>query len=280
MSGRAISTRFTRLLPRIPCARPYSGGNISISDFAATKKGTGSGSFIELPEFKPLQDSILVKIPSSCTVYGKLNKINAISSDPQAKTGPFLAQESTGPSGFSRIMTGEHPANLMMASPTPMSNITVVKIDTDDKGGLYVPDFAENVLCYSGDLTLDEKSRVKGYGVLALAGKGPVYQVILKEGEEMMVTSESILAYDSQVALKLMKLNSSYGIPKGVSELLSKYFARYYDQACITWNKWFTGSKIYSNIQGPGTFFLQTHFIPGSRNYTEKDIIEALEPRN
>lgn len=96
----------------------------------------------------------------------------------------------------------------------------------------------------------------------------------------MMVTSESILAYDSQVALKLMKLNSSYGIPKGVSELLSKYFARYYDQACITWNKWFTGSKIYSNIQGPGTFFLQTHFIPGSRNYTEKDIIEALEPRN
>lgn len=279
MLVRANPVKLLKLCSSPQSTRLYSGG-ILISDLAARKKGTGGGSFVELPEFKPLQDSILVKIPSSCTVYGKLSKINAISCDPQAKDGPFLAQEALNSSGFSKVMTGEYPANLIMASPTPMSNVAVVKIDASGKEGLCVPDFAENVLCYSGDLNLDEGSRVNGYGVVALAGKGPVYQVVLKEGEQMMVASESILAYDSQVNLRLTKIKSPYGIPNGIRDFISKHFAFYYDQAMIRWNKWITGSKIYSNIQGPGTFFLQTHFVVGSRRYTEGEIMETLETKH
>lgn len=244
-----------------------------ISDFAIRKKGTGAGCFIELPDFIPLQDSILVKIPSSCEIYGKVNKINAISSDAKVQNEPLVAQESVGTAGFSRIVTGEHPVNLIMASPTPMSNIAVVKIDSGENDGLYVPEFDQNVLCYSGDLMLRNNNQITGYGVVALAGRGPVYRVILREGEDMVVTRESILAYDAQVQTRLVKLQSPYRS----SNDISTYIQRYYDQLLVKWNKSWTAGKVFSKIRGPGTFFLQTQFVPGSRKYSAEELLEITK---
>lgn len=280
MSLRAVPRTLSGFLPRLQRVGLHSQSNISISDFASTKRGTGGGSFIELPEFKPLHDSILVKIPSSCTVYGKLNKINAISSDSNSREKPFLAQETDPSSGFSKLVTGEHPVNVIIASPTPISNVSVVKVDRNEEDGLFVPNFTESVLCYSGNLTLSEAGKLHGYGVVGIEGKGPVYQVNLKEGEEMMVKSESILAYDSKVTLKLTKLKSPYGVPDGVSKFFARYLAGYYDRILVMWNKWFTSSKVFSKFRGPGMFFLQTNFIPGSREYTKEEILETLEPKN
>lgn len=266
--GRVFSSRQGRF---------YSTYGTTISDFALTKKGTGRGSFIELPEFTPLQDSILVKVPSACTIYGKLNKINVISSEPRTNNGPVLAQDVIGRGGFTRIMTGEHPANLIMASPTPMSNIAVVRIDSAEDDGLYVPDFDQNVLCYSGDLKLRNRNQVIGFGIIALAGRGPVYQVVLKEGDEMVLTSESILAHDAQVQKSLIRLNSPYKVPTVIRDFFAKYFRRYYDQLLIKWDKAFTTGKVFTKIQGPGVFFLQTQFVPGSRKYTNQELLESTK---
>ncbi|QLL33407.1 hypothetical protein HG536_0E03180 [Torulaspora globosa] len=248
-----------------------------ISDFAIKKKGTGTGCFIELPDFVPLQDSILVKIPSSCEIYGKMNKINAISSDASVQNEPLLAQESVGTVGFSRIVTGEHPANLIMASPTPMSNIAVVKIDSGENDGMYVPEFDQSVLCYSGNLMLRNNNQITGYGVVALAGRGPVYQVILREGEHMVVASESILAYDSQAQIRLIRLQSPYRSPSAMYSFFSRYFQRYYDQVLMKLNKSFATGRVFSKIQGPGTFFLQTQFVPGSRKYLDEELLQITK---
>lgn len=256
--------------------RVYSSGNVTVSDFASRKKGTGGGSFIELPEFKPLQDSILVKIPSSSTVYGKLSEITAVSPDPKSKGEPFLAQDYDNSTGFTRLLTGQYPSNLIIASSTPMANIAVVKIDAGDNNGLHVPNFNENVLCYGGDLVLDRGNQVKGLGVVALAGRGPVYEVTLKKGEEMMVTEESILAYDSLVELKLTKLKSPFSLPKIVDNFFSKYFHNYYDKLLIKWDKLFMRDNLYCRIQGPGIFFLQTHFVPGLKRYSNAELMKTL----
>lgn len=277
MSWRNSTVGLVKRFSSLRHTRFYTSTGTTISDFAIKKKGTGKGSFIELPEFTPLQDSILVKIPSSCTIYGKVNKINAISSDSKSQNGPLLAQQFLGPAGFSKIMTGEHPANLIMASPTPMSNVAVVKIDSGEKDGLYVPEFDRNVLCYSGDLTMKGKNQITGFGVVALAGQGPVYQVVLKQDEEMVLTSESILAYDAQVETSLIRLRSPYKIPNAVRNFFFKYFQRYYDQLVVKWDKTFTTGKIFSKIQGPGTFFLQTQFVPGSRKYSESELLESTK---
>lgn len=256
-------------------ARLYSSGNVSVSDFASRKKGTGKGPFVELPDFKPLQDSILVKIPSSCTVYGNMDKINAISPDPNADGQPFLAQEYDSIRGFSKILTGQYPANLIMSSSTPMSSVSVVKVDSY-KNGLFVPCFRQSVLCYSGDLFLDKDNQLKGLGVVALAGMGPVYKLKLEKYEHIMVSGESILAYDSHVKLNLTRLKSSYGIPKILNDFFSKYLHHYYDVLQIQWSKIFSRDKIYCNVQGPGTFFLQTNFIPGSKKYSNDEFMETL----
>ncbi|QLQ80965.1 hypothetical protein HG537_0E03200 [Torulaspora globosa] len=267
-----LVSRFLRLRQK----RFYSNIGTCISDFAITKKGSGRGCFIELPDFIPLQDSILVKIPSSCEIYGKLNKINAISSDSKVQNQTLVAQESVGSAGFSRIVTGEYPVNLIMASPTPMSNIAVVKIDSGENDGLYVPEFDQNVLCYSGDLMLRNHNQITGYGVVALAGRGPVYRVILKEDEHMIVTSESILAYDSQVQTRLIRLQSPYRTPNAIYRFFSKYIQRYYDQLLVKWTK---SGKVFSKIQGPGTFYLQTQFVPGSRRYSAKELLEITKSK-
>lgn len=275
MTANCLRKAFPTYLWHFSYARFYSSSIVPVSDFASRKKGTGKGPFVELPDFKPLQDSILIKIPSSCTIYGNMDKINAISPDPKADGQPFLAQEYDHTRGFSKIMTGQYPANLIMSSSTPMSCVSVINVDSY-KNGLFIPSFRQNVLCYSGDLLLDKGNQLKGLGIVALAGKGPVYKLKLEKGEQIMVTGESILAYDSHVKLNLTRLKSSYGIPKILNDFFSKYLHHYYDILLIQWSKMFSRDKIYCNIQGPGIFFLQTKFIPGSRKYSNDELLETF----
>lgn len=257
---------------RLSTYRYYSNGGVNISNFSMRKKGTGSGPFVELPEFTPLQDSILIKIPSSCTVYGQLDKISAITSGIRDHGKPFLAQDLDSSKGFPIVTTGEHPANILMASHTPLSNVVVLKLD-NYKQGIYIPNFDQEALCFSGDLNMNDSGELKGLGIVALAGKGPIYQMILKQGEKSLITRKSILAYDSKVGCQITKLNSSFNIPQSVHNWFTKNASRFYDNAKIQWSRMFHSHKIYCELEGPGSVFLQTNFVPGSKPVTKSDFV-------
>lgn len=271
-----IPRALRRVALRLPSYRYYSSAGLNVSDFSTRKKGTGSGPFIELPGFTPLQDSILIKIPSSCTVYGQLEKISAITSDIRDHGKPFLAQDIDPSKGLSIVTTGEHPANILMASHTPLSNVLVLKLD-DYKQGIYIPNFYQEALCFSGDLQMNDSGELKGLGIVALAGKGPTYQMILKQGEKNLVARESILAYDSKVKCQLTKLHSSFNIPQSIHNWFIKNVPKFYDNAKIQWSKLFHSHKIYCEVEGPGSVFLQTNFIPGSKPVTKSDLFKVSQ---
>ncbi|GAV53302.1 hypothetical protein ZYGR_0AI05860 [Zygosaccharomyces rouxii] len=271
-----ISRVLAKSIVRLPTYRCYCSGGVNISDFSTRKKGTGSGPFVELPEFTPLQDSILIKIPSSCTVYGQLDKISAITSDIRDHGKPFLAQDIDSSKGLSIVTTGEHPANILMASHTPLSNVVVLKL-ANYKQGIYIPNFYQEALCFSGDLHMNDSGELKGLGVVALAGKGPIYQMVLKQGEKNLVARESILAYDSKVRCQLTKLHSSFNIPQSVHEWFINNASKFYDNAKVQWSRLFHSHKIYCELEGPGSVFLQTNFIPGSKPFSKSDLFKASQ---
>lgn len=265
-----------RSTARLANYRCYSNGGMNISDFSMRKRGTGRGPFIELPEFQPLQDSILLKIPSSCTVYGHLDRISAITSDIRDHGKPFLAQDFDSAKGLSMVTTGEHPANVLMASHTPLSDVLVLKIDNYNRG-IYIPDFYQESLCFSGNLHMNNSGELKGLGIVALAGKGPIYQIVLKPGERTFVARESILAYDSKVKLQLSKLNSTFNIPQSIHVWFLENASKFYENAKVQWSRFFNSDKIYCELQGPGSVFLQTNFIPGSKPFTKPDLLNVVQ---
>lgn len=257
-------------------SRSYSNGSVRISDFSTKKKGTGGGPFVELPEFKQLQDSILIKIPSSCTIYGKLDRISAITSGGIESGKPFLAQDYDSTKGLSRLTTGDHPANVLVASYTPMSNIVVLQLDNYDKG-FYVPNFSREAICFSGDLHLDNNKQLKGHGVVSLAGQGPVYQMNLGKNEKIVVAVESLLAHDSDVQLQLTKLRSSFNVPQIVNDWLLKNVSSIYESLLMQWTRLFTKDRIYYELQGPGAVLLQTNFVPGSKSYSKAELLKVSQ---
>lgn len=274
----------TKLYPKIPAmssfgpkyAKWYSTTGAKVSDFALKKKGTGKGPFVQLPEFRSLQDAILIRIPASCTVYGNLKNINAVSTDPNPNGLPFLSQEYDKATGLSKLSTGQSPINLLMASSTSISNVAIVKIDSYQEG-LYIPDFHENVLCYCGDLILDTHNQLKGLGIVAIAGKGPVYQLRLAKDEEMLVTSEAILAYDSKVDVHLTTLRSNFSVPKQLRHFLQKLTNSFSQRLIVYWNKLFNRDKLICKVKGPGLFFLQTQSTPASKLYSNKELKDVIQ---
>lgn len=275
-SSEMITQVARRSLLRSFTLRRYGSGSIKISDFSTTKKGTGAGPFVELPEFKQLQDSLLIKLPSSCTVYGNLDKISAITSDGLENGKPFLAQDYDSTRGLSMVTTGDHAANVLVASYTPLSNVVVLEMDNYEEG-FCIPNFSQEALCLSGDLHLDNTGHLRGHGVVALAGQGPVYQMILKKGESIVVAVESLLAHNENIQLQLTKLNSSFSIPQRINDWLLKNASDVYEKLLIQWIRLFSKDKIYYEIQGPGIVLLQTNFVPGSKTYSRAELLKVSQ---
>lgn len=247
--------------------RSYSNEGVVVSDFATKKKGTGKGPFIELPELKSLQDSILIKLPSSCTIYGNLKNFNAISPDPRANGQTVLERAYDKQTGLSKLSTGQYPLNMIMLSPASMSSTAIIKIDSYTKG-LFVPNFFKSTLCYGGDLSLDNQSgEVKGLGIVALAGEGPVYKMILSKIDTIMVSKETILAYDSNIKVHSVTLGSYYSFPIRLKTFFKKLPSPYSEYLTSLCDKIFNRDKSFCKINGPGILFLQTQSMRTPTNH-------------
>ncbi|CAR24858.1 AIM24 family protein [Lachancea thermotolerans CBS 6340] len=249
----------------------------TLVNISSRKSGSFGGPFSQLPEFTPLQDSILISLPSSCTVYTKTDKVSVISADPNVNENPVIFKDAVPGSGFSRLFTREEPINAMLVSSTPMSNVLVLELD-DYNEGWYLADPQNSVICYSGDLTFASDGRhLVGRGVVAVSGEGPVYQLQLGENESIIVSPDAILGHDKKVRLETSVLGSHAGIPEIIKKSLSQYAQSYLDTLNITWHKLFAKSRTFYQATGPGTLLLQTSFVPETKVFTDDDLSKALK---
>lgn len=246
-----------------------------VSHIALTKKGTASGPFVELPEFEPLQDSILVKLPASCILHSKLDKISVVNVESNATSKPFLSIENEENQVFSKLVTADRSVNAMLVSGSPMSNVTVLQLD-NYKEGWILTNPEQNVLCYSGDLTLD-KGHLKGSGVAAINGDGPVYWMKLESKDNVLINPDSIIGYQSSVSLSPTKTRSTFVIPPKIKQWFEKYLDGYYDKFLLNWGKLFNSDKVYCRIQGPGNVLLQANFAPGSKILSDNELLQAFK---
>ena len=256
--------------------RFLSNGERTIADFTVRKQGTGSGPFVEIPEFTQLQDSLLVKLPAFSTVYGNLINVCAVNVDSNSKDTSYLTEEYREENDVVKFSTKQFSANIIMSSSIPMSNVQVVKIDNYEKG-LVVPDFEDNILCYSGDLVKVDNNEVKGLGVIALSSDGPIHHISLKDNEQIMIIPDSIIAYSSGLQITLTRLMSS----STMLEIIKKAFERFYKLSSkytgVLMVKWLRDDKLFYNIKGPGYVIIKDKFDSNSRKYSDKQLNEVFK---
>ncbi|SCV05594.1 LANO_0H10924g1_1 [Lachancea nothofagi CBS 11611] len=247
-----------------------------ISNFTTTKSGTAGGPFSQLPEFTPLQDSILVSLPASCSLYTKTDKINAFTVNSKAANQQLIYHDVDPNSKFSKISTCEEPVNAMLVSSSPMSNVLVVGFD-NYKEGWFLTKPQESLMCYSGDLSFQADQQLVGRGIVALCGEGPVYQLKLEEGETAILNPDAILGFNRHVRLEAAGFTSRTVLPGLIRNWVSRYAGNYLERFNVLWHKSFDKDKVYCQVTGPGTVLLQTSFMPAAKSYSDDEFSKAFK---
>lgn len=260
----------------------------SITSFSQRKQGTGAGPFVELPDLQPLHDSILLRIPSSSSITGKLDNITVVNSSNELKDvdmTKLFSVEKASTTNFVTLSTGDEPVNLICSASTRLSNVTVINLDDYEKGWTLV-DPISNVFCYSGDVLL-QGNRITGRGVFAVAGQGPSWQIKLESNEDLLIPSKSILGYSSTISTNWetrsrfisYSMPSWLSMPKEVIKWLDTNVTPHYNNLRLIYNKVFRKDKIMARVKGPGLVILQNQNSNRSKNvlYTDAELLKALE---
>ncbi|SCU87869.1 LADA_0E06678g1_1 [Lachancea dasiensis] len=250
----------------------------SVTKFTATKTGSAGGPFSQLPEFTPLQDSILVSLPSSCSIYTKKGRISAFSYDSKTKTPQhsMIQLEPTPESGFSKLSTGDEALNAMLVSSTPMSNVLILEFD-DYERGWYLMNPHNSVMCFSGDLTFQKDHQLVGRGVVALCGEGPIFQMDLAPGETVILNPSAVLGYNKAISFNTIGFTSQALVPKPIRDWVVRYAGNHLDKINLLWYKFLSRDKLYCQATGPGKVLVQTAFSTGSTLFSDKDVIKAFK---
>ncbi|SCV03431.1 LAME_0H10374g1_1 [Lachancea meyersii CBS 8951] len=273
------------LMPRVlaKATRPFFPGtrNLNtISNFTTTKLASAGGPFSQLPEFTPLQDSILVSLPSSCILHTRTDQVCALSFDAKSKLQqqPLYLNASEKSPHFCQLSTGDEPVNAMLVSSTPMSNVLILNLD-DYRDGWHLTDPQASVLCYSGNLEFQTDNQLIGRGTVAISGEGPVYQMQLGENESAIVNPGAILGYSNKVSVSNAGFSSQALVPIPIRACFSRYAGRYLEKLDLLRHKLLNQGKVYTEVKGPGTVLLQTSFVPGpkSYNYSDQELLQAFK---
>ncbi|QEU59895.1 hypothetical protein KDRO_C04180 [Kluyveromyces lactis] len=271
--------------------RRFSGNAVlrtAITNLSDRKQGTGTGPFVELPDLQPLHDSLLLRIPSSSSVVGKLNNITVIDSSNELKdielTKLFAVQKQKD-TGFVTLSTADEPVNLICTASTRLNNVTVINLD-DYEQGWTVNDPLNNILCYSGDVSING-NKIVGRGIFALNGQGSSWHIMLKESEQIVAPATSVLGFSSTVSVSPNKITSPlhftmptfFTLPAEVSTWIHSNITPKYEALRFQYNKLFRKNKIAASLQGPGIVILQHQNTNYSRNilYTDEALLEALK---
>ncbi|AMD19220.1 HBR319Cp [Eremothecium sinecaudum] len=242
---------------------------VNLSAFTNRKTGTGSGPFVEFPDFHLSQDSLILRMPSFSTVYGKLDQIKMFNAPPE--TLPPAVELVKLKTGFTRISTSDYPVNLVCDTIVPTNNVKLLEIDEYEKGWrLYNPE--THVICYSGDVSF-ASGRLIGRGVVALMGQGPVFDLSLTAQEEILLTPESILGHEQSVQLHPQKLNSFVTVSEVIKQHGNSFLGRYYDKILGLLSNVISKEKVFYKVKGPGKVLIQTGLLTKPIYHYSKDML-------
>ena len=207
---------------------------------------------------------------------------------------PFLYQK----------VTSTAPYTALISSKSPLTTFSVIHLD----GRLDWMIAQRNALLAWTGHTLSIKpqintslslahwgsSRVTGRGLLCLSGKGQVYQLALKSGEEYIVHPSNVIAYSiMQHAPQPYRFKSSnlrLQIPNAFSYLPDTRFFKVVRQSTVwrvvaktlftvrTWARrsiW--GDRMFLRFQGPANILVQSRGAKLTDAFTARDVNEAAD---
>ncbi|AAS50308.1 AAL058Cp [Eremothecium gossypii ATCC 10895] len=245
----------------------------NLSELVVCKEGTGAGPFIELPEFKILEDAVVLKIPAASVVYGRLEQLGMFNV-PSGASRPFIKLEHMR-NGFTKFCTGVEPVNLVCSSPAPTNNLKVLEVNYEDEAWV-IKDAGSRILSYSGNISVEE-DKLTGRGVVVLNGQGPIYELDLGKCDEVLLAPESVCAYTADTSLQLVKLDALLTISKAVKKYGQLLFGKHYEGILTVLTRMANKDKIYYRAKGPGRLLLQTHYLPGSQEYSTAELLQSMK---
>lgn len=140
-----------------------------------------------------------VSLPASSTLYTRRGTLLGLNGPTATTTSTLslLSPLSRAPFGIPflyRKLTSTAPLTALISTNTPNTTFCVLSLDGTADWALTQP---TALLAWSGHSIVVRAREITGRGLVALAGRGQVYQVALKEGEEFAVRQESLLAYSA-----------------------------------------------------------------------------------
>lgn len=167
--------------------------------------GTGSGPFIELPDFTPLGSPshiLSITVPRSSHLNIRSGAVVAINGDLGAVSG--TTQQLTKNTEYQALYT-EEPLSLLVNgdSQKDSSNRSYTVLEVTDKSEKWTVLRDDSIVAWTGyDFQLDaapilEKHRsfvTNGKGFLVVGGQDQLFDVLLQKGEEMAINPASLVA--------------------------------------------------------------------------------------
>ncbi|KAI5806148.1 mitochondrial biogenesis AIM24-domain-containing protein [Geopyxis carbonaria] len=264
----------------------------------AVPKLSGDGPFPADVAFEVLgapYSLLSVSLPASSELFSRRGTLIGLSSSPTATSTlshlrfPFLYHR----------LTSATPLTALLATNTPNTTFGVLQLDGTADWQLAQHDA---LLAWVGRsiamhrehlLRRDSSLRVSGRGLVALVGRGQIYQLVLKPGEEYTVHASALLAYAAARPAQVW-LPTAVGrlqVPRAPQWLARRVAALEVVKTVTGSEAWrrvagavwavrswsrrtIMGERAFLRFQGPGTILLQ------SRTARLRDVIERDEIRD
>ncbi|KAI5793885.1 mitochondrial biogenesis AIM24-domain-containing protein [Peziza echinospora] len=185
----------------------------------AIPKLSGAGPFPQDVQFEALgapYSMLSVSLPSSATLYTRRGTLVGVNGNVENATSTLSVLEPVRraalriPFLYQKI-TSTSPLTCLISTNALHTSFAVIKLDgTID----WMVSQKKALLAWCGHSiavkpTIDRKlslshwgnSKVSGRGLVALAGKGQIFQVVLQPGEEFIVHANNLLAYSLNTPL-------------------------------------------------------------------------------
>ncbi|KAF8250055.1 hypothetical protein K440DRAFT_619467 [Wilcoxina mikolae CBS 423.85] len=172
------------------------------SQTQAIPKLSGFGPFPAEITFEVLgapYSLLSVALPASSNLYTRRGTLLGLNGRPSDTTStlsilsPLLRAPKRIPFLYQKL-TSTSPLTCIISTNTPNTTFCVLSLDGTADWTLSQPDA---LLAWSGHSIVVRPSEVTGRGLVALAGRGQVYQLSLKPGEEFIIHRKSLLAYSA-----------------------------------------------------------------------------------
>jgi len=137
-------------------------------------------------------------------------------------------------------------------------------------------------------------TRVTGRGLLALSGRGQIYQVALKTGEEYVVHPSNVLAYaimqqvpqpyrfkSSNFRLQIPSVSSYLPDTRFFQTVRGSQIWRFLASAAFTVRTWarrsIWGDRLFLRFEGPANILIQSRGNSITESMTNRDINEVAD---